>query len=150
MRLALFALTAALFVCATTVGQDAGKKEFKPGIGGGSEKDTEEKQITEVAGKNLDQWIKEIGSIDPSRREQARRMVLVFGAKRAQRAVPILLKELGKHTNKRPIDVSVRVSGCTALGVILSSIKNPDQKDVYEAVKILRDFCYDDQVIVRT
>lgn len=105
--------------------------------------------ITEIAGKNLDHWIKEIESTDPSRREVAMRTVLEFGPNKAYLAVPALIKELKKHTPTKPIDLSVRVSGTIALSTALAGVKEPDTAQVKEAVAILRRFLKDAQAVVK-
>ncbi len=144
MRLAFFALIAVGLVCAAGAGQEAKKKDDKASD---SMKDA---TPSEVGGKTLDQWIKQISTKDPSKREQAMQMVLAFGAKRAQQAVPTIIAELKKHTPNTPIDLSVRVSGAEALGTILGSVKDPDPKQLKDAVKVLQALCKDGQVLVRT
>jgi HEAT repeat protein len=147
MRPVLFTLAATLFIGVAGIGQEAKKKEDKSPSKFGSMK---EPDVTEVGGKNLDYWIKEISSKDPSKREAAMRTVLAFGPTKAQQAVPVILAELKKHSAKTPIDLSVRANGATALGTILGSAKEPDPKHIKEAVAILRRFCRDEQWIVRT
>src|SRR4051812_42599385 len=99
-------LTAASLFLITAGAQETFKKD--------KDKDKEEKKETksvyEVGGKTLDQWVKEIHSVDPSKREAAMRMVLLFGDK-STKALPAILSELNKHTPNSPIDLSVRVSG---------------------------------------
>jgi HEAT repeat protein len=147
MRFALFALAGSLVVCAAAAGQDTKKNDAPT-------------EVKEVAGKTLEQWIKEIHGPDPSKREHAMRMVLGFGQAKSQRAVPAILDELKKHKPLEPIDLSVRIAGTIALGTILTyveadpkqsaDIKVPDAKEVKEAAAILKTFCNDEQVIVRT
>jgi HEAT repeat protein len=142
MRLLLLSVSALALISAAGSGQDAKKKDAKA--------DEKEKAINEVAGKDLYDWIKDISSKDPSRREHAMRMILPFGAEKAVEAVPSLLKELKKHKPTAPIDLSVRINGASALGTILSNVKEPKEKEVKEAVAILKAYCSDPQVIVRT
>src|SRR4051794_7569080 len=72
---------------------------------------------TEIGGKTLEQWIKDIPSKDRSKGENAIRTVLYFPADRAYAAVPVLLAELKKNTFDAPIDTSIRVNIPIALGV---------------------------------
>ncbi len=67
-----------------------------------------------------------------------------------QDAVPAIITELKKHNKPGPIDLSVRINGTIALGTILSAVAEPDPKQVKDAVAILKAFCRDDQVMVRT
>jgi hypothetical protein len=144
MRVILFGLATLVLVCAGSAGQEAKKKEEKPPDMGSATK-----EVTEIAGKDLDGWIKEIAHKDPSRRALAMRMVMGFGPQKAQKAVPMIYKELKKHTLSTPIDMSVRIDGCIALSTILTGIKDPDAKQVEDAVTIIGRFCKDEQVIVK-
>src|SRR5581483_1138169 len=130
MRNVLFALVAALG-CAVAAGAQGIKAEARKDEG--KEPKSLLDTITQVGGKSLEQWIKEIHSSDPSRREAAMRTILMFGPPQAAKAVPDLLKELKKHTPTTPIDLSVRVSGATALAAAVSSSKEPNPADVKEA-----------------
>lgn len=148
MRVALFTFGGLLLVCAVGAGQ-VGKKDAKPADG----KEKKEPEIKEVGGKTLQQWTKEFGSKDPSKREHAMRMVMMFPPSQSRHAVGTLLDELKKHKATQPIDLSVRISGCVALGTILGSLEKLDKDDIKhvdEAVALLRKFCKDTQVIVRT
>src|SRR4051812_4751262 len=86
-------------------------------IKGKEEKKESMAPITEIGGKGLEAWIKEIDSTDPGRRELAMRTVLQFGPQQAYQAVPTIIARLKKHTPARPIDLGTRVSGSIALGV---------------------------------
>src|SRR5260370_3869897 len=144
MRLAMLTLTVFVLLCAASAGQQTKKKDEKPPNTGAA------KEVTEVGGKTLNKWIEEISAKDPSKRAMAMRSVLAFGPEKAQQAVPAILKELGKHKPvTAPIDMSVRLDGAMALGTILSSAKEPDSKDIAEAVRILKIFMHDEQVLVR-
>ncbi len=144
MRLAMLTLTVFVLLCAASAGQQTKKKDEKPPNTGTA------KEVTEVGGKTLNKWIEEISAKDPSKRAMAMRSVLAFGPEKAQQAVPAILKELGKHKPvTAPIDMSVRLDGAMALGTILSSAKEPDSKDIAEAVRILKIFMHDEQVLVR-
>ncbi len=154
MRLALFTFCSLLIFGTAGFGQ-AGKKEAKKP----DEAPPKQKELLDIGGKSVLQWTREFASKDPSKREHAMRMVMMFSPNQAKRAVGPLLKELEKHNKPKRIDLSVRISGCVALGTILSSIPPPkkdekedkdDLKHVEEAVKLLRSFCKDTQVIVRT
>jgi HEAT repeats len=145
MRIALFGLTAVVLTCAGSAAQEVKKKDDKsPNMGSAT------KEVTEIAGKNLDAWIKEISHKDPSRRALAMRMVMGFGPQKAQKAAPAIYDELKKHKLATPIDVSVRIDGCIALSTILTGVNDPDPKLLVDAVKIIGRFCKDEQVIVKT
>jgi HEAT repeat protein len=144
MRLAIFTFTVSILLCTASATQPTKKKDDKPPDTGSL------KETTKVGGKTLKEWIEEISAKDPSKRAMAMRTVLAFGPEKAQQAVPAILKELGKHRPlTAPIDMSVRLDGAMALGTILSSAKEPDQKDIAEAVRILKIFCHDEQVLVK-
>jgi HEAT repeat protein len=145
MRNALSTLTALLFLCAAAFGQGPQKKDEKPG-----DDPKKAPEVNEVGGRKLNEWIADISSKDPSKREHAMRMVLGFGPAKAQKAVPAILAELKKHNKPAPIDLSVRINGAVALGTILSAVEKPDTKHLEEAVTILKGFTKDPQVIVRT
>lgn len=103
-------------------------------------------KTTQIGGKTIEQWIKEIGAADPSKRENAIRTVLLFGPDRAYVAVPTIVKELDKPP---PIDASIRVNGALALGVILGGVRDPDPKIVKDGVRVLKRLVSDPQQIVR-
>jgi HEAT repeat protein len=118
-------------------------------VGWSQEKQPDTK-LSQVAGKTLEQWIKEIGSVDPSKRENAIRTVLLFGPDRAYQAVPAILDQLRKHDPvSNPVDASVRVNAALALGVIIGGTKEPDAKQVKAAVTQLKRLMGDSQSIVR-
>jgi HEAT repeat protein len=107
-------------------------------------------EITEVGGRPIEEWIKDISARDRSKGEAAIRTVLLFGPDRAYQAVPAILHELEKH--KPPgvlLDTSIRINGTVALGAILSKAKEVDPKHVKEAIKILSRFLGDSQSIVK-
>lgn len=112
-------------------------------------------QITEVSGRSLEYWIKEIQNVDPSRRETALRAVVLFGPDRAYQAVPVIIAELKKHTLNKPIDMSVRVNGAMAVGLILGGYRTADgtraadPKLIKDAVTVLKRFLADNQTIVK-
>ncbi len=107
------------------------------------------KEITEVGGRSLSEWTKDITHKDPSKRETAARAVLGFGPDKAYEAVPALLTELRRHTPNSKIDTSVRVNIAISLGAILGSKKDPDPKVVKEAVTLLTRLLRDSQGIVQ-
>lgn len=102
--------------------------------------------ITEIGGRTLDEWIKDINHKDPGRRATALSTILMFGPDRAYEALPAILEQMGRSVT---LDVSVRVNGATALGLILGSAREADPKHVREAVKILQRLCSDTQAIVK-
>src|SRR5438067_7836714 len=81
-------------------------------------------EITEVGGKKLDDWIKDLGNSDPSVREEAIRAVALFP--NANKAVPALLERL--HDS----DESPRVKAAQALAII----KIDDDKKAEVAKKL--------------
>jgi HEAT repeat protein len=111
--------------------------------------DKESKEVTDVAGRKLDDWIKDITHKDPSKRETAILSVLGFGPEKAYQAVPAMLTELRRHSPEYPIDTSVRVNIAIALGQILPAKKDPDPKVVKDAVNLLTRLLRDSQAIVK-
>src|SRR6516225_5877902 len=82
-----------------------------------------------IGGKYLKDWIKEISSPDPSRRENAIRTVVLFGAYASQEALPALMERI-----ERDNDTSPRVNAIMALG----AIEFTTDKDIQKAVDVLR------------
>jgi HEAT repeat protein len=82
---------------------------------------------TEVGGKTIDQWIKEIGHQDPSVREHAIKMVVMFGPN-ARRAIPALVKQV-RQLN----DLSPQANAIIALSV-LAPYGPEYAKDVVDAL----------------
>lgn len=127
--------------------------DIAPAQGKKGKDDKEEKKdaslIRDIGGRTLDEWIKDINHKDPGRRATAMSTVLLFGPDRAYQALPAILEQLNKHTLSAPLDVSVRVNGATALGLIIGSAKEPDPKHVKQAVTILERLCKDSQAIVK-
>lgn len=145
MRLLL--VIAAAFVGFAVLATDApGQKKDKD-----KDKEPPEKKttITEIGGRSIDQWIKEIPSKDRSKGENAIRTILMFHPDQAYEAVPVLLAELKKHPNQIVLDISIRVNAVIALGVILGGANDPDSKLVGDAVTMLIRFLGDDQAIVK-
>src|SRR5262249_14670449 len=93
---------------------------------------------TMLGGKNLKQWIEEIRSRDPSRRENAIRTVPHM--KGAEEAIPALL-----HCVDNDPDSSPRVNAVMALGAI--EFRSAD--DVSRAVDSLQRRLRDSQSIIR-
>lgn len=111
--------------------------------------ETEKKETNEVGGRSLSEWIKDITHKDPSRREVAIRAVVAFGPERAYEAVPAILAELRRNNASYPIDLSVRVSCATTLGMVLAAKRDADPKLVKEAVTLLTRLLKDGQAIVK-
>src|SRR5262245_53225516 len=117
---------------------------------------SETKEIKEVGGRTFEQWMKDIGHKDPSRREVAIQTILAFGPEKAYEAAPALVGELRKHLTN-PIDTSLRVNITIALGAILGAktnsdpklVKPPDPKLLKEAITLLTRLLSDSQGIVR-
>jgi HEAT repeat protein len=92
-----------------------------------------------VGGKSLKEWIEEIRSIDPSRRENAIRTVPML--KGAEEAIPALIERV-----ERDNDSSPRVNAVMALG----AIDFTKEEDVIHAVKALaKRLTEDTQSIIR-
>ena len=92
-----------------------------------------------VAGKTLEQWIKELKHADPSVRENAVRTLHLFGP-RASKAIPDII-----HMTGSDYDVSLRVNGCIAL-MTLEIDKKDEAAAVQALVKQLTD---NPQAVVR-
>src|ERR1035438_2165385 len=93
-------------------------------------KTPEYKEPTEVLGKTFSDWMKDMKSTDPSKREIAMKTIVQFGPKKAYEAVPEIIRQLERHTLKNQgIDLSMRVNGLIALTMILKykSYKEWDQ-----------------------
>jgi HEAT repeat protein len=111
------------------------------GVLGAQTKDKEadkEKELTEINGKKLPQWIAEIKHSDPAVRENAIRTVPLFG-KPARKAVKALINEL------RDLDPSLRVNAAISLGLI-----GMDEADLTEGVRaLIRVLTSDAQINVK-
>jgi HEAT repeat protein len=96
-------------------------------------------QITELGGKKLQDWIKDISANDPSVRENAIRTVVMFGPA-AVEAVPALIDRVNKDR-----DCSPRVCAIMALG----AIDGMSADEVSKVVTALTNRLTDSQDIVR-
>jgi HEAT repeat protein len=132
-RLYLAAFLGVVSLTSQSAWAQAEKKETKP--------------ITDVGGKTLDQWIKEIDSTDPSKRDVAIKTILVFGPD-AQKALPKLIAELKRGSLTSPIDVSVRLSIATSLGMLLGDKSIPPKVQA-DAIVELKRLLKDTQTIIR-
>lgn len=94
----------------------------------------------EIAGKSLDQWIKEIEDRDPSVREHAIKMVALLGPQ-ARRAIPALIRQAQIDQN----DLSPRTNAVIAIGLIVPD----DPKHVKDAVAALMPLLSSPQGIIR-
>ncbi|MEI7683450.1 MAG: HEAT repeat domain-containing protein [Planctomycetota bacterium] len=103
---------------------------------------------SKIAGKSFEQWLKEIATKDPSKRETAIRAVCSFPPEIAIKAIPTLLFELRKHSTA-PVDLSVRCNLCTSLAELFGSGERIDAKLKAEAVALLRFQLRDTQAILR-
>jgi len=82
----------------------------------------------EVTGKSMKEWIKEINSTDPSRRENAIRTIALFPWA-AREALPAILERIDRET-----DTSPKVNAIMSLGVI----EPQEEDDVKKVVATLR------------
>jgi HEAT repeat protein len=130
---------------ATTAAQKGGAKDGKTDK---TETKKAPQELTDIGGKSIDEWIKEIGSTDRSESSVAIKTVLLFPPEQAKKAIPALLDQLRKH-KKRAVDASVRVNAPTALVTLLSNIKDPPKEQVKEAIELLTWMLGDQQIVVR-
>jgi HEAT repeat protein len=104
---------------------------------------------TQIGGKTIDEWAVEISSDDKSKAENAIRTVRLFHPELRTRALPVMLKELRRHTPQYPIDTSVRVNLVITIGETLGAAKDPSPKDLQDGVTLLTRMLRDYQVVVR-
>jgi len=153
MRYSVFSLTMALFLASAASAQDVKKKDA------GKEKDpnaSKSMEISDVQGRSFREWQREIKDPDPSKREVAIKTILQFGPDKAYDAVPDIIAELSKHT-KKPVDLSVRVTGTVVLSTIFKFKKEPEDpklkealaKNIKDAVAIYKVFLRDEQLMMR-
>ena len=102
-----------------------------------------------VGSKTFEQWTKEFGIKDPSRRETAVRAVLLFPPEVAIKAVPGLVGELKKHTGSAHVDLSVRVNICIVLSELFRNGQKVDFKTEAAAINAVRPLLHDNQAIMR-
>ncbi|HWY85292.1 MAG TPA: HEAT repeat domain-containing protein, partial [Gemmataceae bacterium] len=105
--------------------------------------------VTEIRGRSLESWIKEIPSKDQSKSEIAIQSVMLFGPERAYQAVPVIIDRLKKHSSSAPVDTAVRVHGMIALGLILGEYKEAGNKDMKDAVTLLKNSLKDKESVVK-
>jgi HEAT repeat protein len=101
---------------------------------------------TEVGGKTLEQWIREIGHQDPSVREHAIKMVQLFGPN-SRRAIPALVKEVRQLNDLSPqanaiialsyIAPSAPEYAREVVGALISELDNPQGIIRYQAAMAL-------------
>jgi len=133
----------ALFQSGAVQAQDKDKeKDKKPDVG--------VKEITEVLGKSVEEWVKEMHSKDRSRAEIAIKMITAFSQAKALLALDDLLNELANAPLARPLDANSRLAVITALGAIVG--QNPEKvpaKKLEATLKALKKSLSDQQVLVR-
>jgi HEAT repeat protein len=129
-------------------GKQTDKKTDKKS--GKDEKQKEPPTVTDVGGKNLQEWIDAIHSDDRSIGAAALQTVLMFGPERAKAAIPVILKELKRH---RPptfsVDAAFLVNAPNTLTTILVSVKKPNEEEVKETIKVFKTLLHDPQIVVR-
>lgn len=64
----------------------------------------------QIAGKTLDEWIRQIDHNDPGTREEAIRTVVMFGPS-ARRAIPALVRQVSNQNDHSPLTSSIVVLG---------------------------------------
>lgn len=123
---------------AQSVGGPKAKEPTKPAV-----------DAVKVAGKTFGEWVKELQTKDPSKRETAIRAICSYPPETSVKAIPALLFELKKHGVSTPVDLSVRCNLCVALAEIFSSGEKVDAKYKAEAVALLRIQLRDTQEILK-
>lgn len=93
---------------------------------------------TELGGKKLEQWIKEVNDDDPSVRERAIKMCALFGPG-GKKAIPALMRQLNRNNDFSPL-----TNAAIAVGLIV-----PDERDMKNAVEALRVLVDHPQGIIR-
>src|SRR5437763_288257 len=120
----------------TTTAQQAKGKQTDKKADKKADKDEKQKEppaITDVGGKSLKQWIAAIPSEDRSIGASALQTVLMFGPERAKAAIPVILKELKRHTSRAfSVDPAFLVNAPNTLTKILISLKKPNEDEVKE------------------
>lgn len=134
MHVSLRFLPALLIVAAVTSPLHA----QTPVSGVGKSKSFASNMPTELGGKTLKQWIIEITSADPSRRENAIRTIPLLRG--AEEAIPALLDRVDRDPDSSP-----RVNAVMALG----AIEFRKEEDVARAVRSLANRLKDTQSIIR-
>ena len=109
---------------------------------------------TEILNKSFKDWMSEMKSKDPGRRETALKAFLEFGPNKAYEAVPEIMAQLNKHKATTPVDLSFRVNGLMTLSTIFKNTyatkkEGPDEKHLLEAVEIYKKMLTDEQVVLR-
>jgi HEAT repeat protein len=99
----------------------------------------EERGPTKVSGKAIEEWIKETKDADPSLRERAVRMLLLFGKEARDKANPVLISRLLDK------DASVRTNAVIVLGLMGASDRYRDKAVDGLASRVIND----PQAIVR-
>lgn len=89
---------------------------------------------TEIAGRNLDQWIKDIDSLDPSIRTLAIRTVPNFGPS-CKRAIPAVIRQITKFDN----DLSPRSNAIVILPILVSADPQNYYKPAVDALSLALD-----------
>lgn len=101
-------------------------------------KDPGGKFPTEIAGKDLNAWVKAIRDPDASVRQSAMRTVVHFGPPARKKAVPNLITALGEF------DVGLKTDAATALGML-----GMEDVDMTKGIGMLTRLLGDQQRIVR-
>jgi len=96
----------------------------------------EMQDIKEFAGKTFEQWRKELHHEDPAEREVAFRAIVMFPFRKVYTALPDILKELRRHKDSTPVDLSVRVNGVIAIGKIFQAKQYSPDPDFEAYLKL--------------
>lgn len=96
---------------------------------------------SQIAGKTLDEWVKQIDNPDPSVREQAIRTVVLFGPS-ARRAIPALVRQVNNNN-----DLNSLANSIIALGQLVQVEKDPEYAKM--AVNALTQALNNNQAIIR-
>src|SRR5205807_9310773 len=109
---------ALLFLFLGTDGNTAEKKATKPKQNGQNSKlPSKTSHVTEIGGKTLDHWLKDLERRDPGVVENALRTIVLFG-ERARTAIPIVLAKVATSDRAHSLDVSIKVNVAIFLGII--------------------------------
>lgn len=141
----LSTLTVVLFLGGAGVGTAQTKDKDK-------DKDKEKKAEwpAEIGGKTVGEWIDAIAQRDRAKSVAAMKTVLMFGPKKALKAVPVILDELRKHKPPgKPVDASFCVTAPAVLHTIMSGQEKPDEKLTKEVIDVLKVMLKDRQLTIR-
>jgi hypothetical protein len=115
------------------------------------DKDKKPEWPTEIGGKKVDEWIKEIAQKDRAKSLQALKTVVAFGPEKSIKAVPVIVAELKKHKPalKQYLDTSFLANAPSILMDILAGHDDIETKQLDDIVDAFKTLLKDDQVVVK-